>query len=226
MCQQMKVNTHSSSSELIPLHIQKNVTPFFQVTCDFITNLPMSNGFDSLMAMVDHDSSKGVICISCNKIIDVLQTAQFYIDHVYRRFELPESFLSDRGPQFNSLVFREIAWILGFKTFKSTAYHPQTNGETECINQKLEIYLWIFCSNNPETWNKLVSIIEFCHNQHLHSTTKQTPLHLIIKYKPKDIPLRFKKTHVSTAEEQLQLLREAWNKASTAHELARQWVAE
>jgi len=98
ICQQMKVNTHPSSPGLIPIKGQENVTPFFQVTCDFITNLPETEEFDSLMVVIDHGSTKGVISIPCNKTIDATLNAQNYIDHVYRRFGLPNSFLSDRGP--------------------------------------------------------------------------------------------------------------------------------
>jgi len=83
ICQQMKINTHPSSSGLIPIKGQKDTKSFSQVTCDFITDLPKSNGFDSLMVMVDHGSTKGVIFISCNKMIDATLTAQNYIDHIY-----------------------------------------------------------------------------------------------------------------------------------------------
>ena len=130
-CQQMKVNTHPIRPGLLSIQAQKGTLPFLQVTCNFITDLPMSDGYNSLMVVVDHRSLKGVICIPCNKTIDALQTAQFYIDNIYRRFGLPDSFLSDRGPQFNSLVFKEMARILGFKTLRSTTYHPQTDGDTE-----------------------------------------------------------------------------------------------
>ena len=109
ICQQMKVNTHPSSSSLIPIHANPAALPFSQVTCDFITDLPLSAGFDSLMVVVNHSSTKGVICIPCHKTIDAQTTAQNYIDHVFQHFGLPNSFLSDRGPQFSSRVFKEIA---------------------------------------------------------------------------------------------------------------------
>jgi len=109
ICQQMKVNTHPTSPGLIPVKGQKDTKPFSQVTCDFITDLLESDRFDSLMVVVDHGSTKGVISIPCNKTIDATLMAQNYIDHVYRHFGLPDSFLSDRGPQFSSQVFREMA---------------------------------------------------------------------------------------------------------------------
>jgi len=95
ICQQMKINTHPSSPGLILIKGQENTKPFSQVTCDFITDLPETEGFDSLMVMVDHGSTKGVISIPCNKMIDATLTAQNYINHVYQCFGLPNSFLSD-----------------------------------------------------------------------------------------------------------------------------------
>jgi len=226
ICQQMKVNTHPTSPGLIPIKGQKDAKPFSQVTCDFITDLPESDGFDSLMVVVDHGSTKGVISIPCNKTIDATLTAQNYIDHVYRRFRLPDSFLSDRGPQFSFQVFREIARLLGIKTLRSTAYHPQTNGETERVNQELEIYFRIFCSNNPRTWKQLNSLMEFSHNQKVHSTMKQTPFYLMMGYEPKDIPLAFDRTNAPTAEQRVKALNEARNEAAATHELARQKIVE
>jgi len=140
ICQQMKINTHPSSPGLISIKGQKNAKPFSQVTCNFITDLPESDGFDSLMVIVDHGSTKRVISIPCNKMIDATLMAQNYIDHMYRCFGLSNSFLSDHGPQFSSQVFREMAQLLEIKMLRSTAYHPQTDGEAERVNQELEIY--------------------------------------------------------------------------------------
>jgi len=147
ICQKMKVNMHSSAPSLFPIKAQTNTLLFSQVTCDFITGLPECNGFDSFMVMVNHGSLKELISIPCNKTIDATQTAQNYINHIYQWFGLPNSFLSDRGPQFNSRVFKEMMRLLGVKTLWSTAYHLQTDGETECVNQELEIYFQIFCTN-------------------------------------------------------------------------------
>jgi len=118
ICQQMKINTHPSSPGLIPIKEQKDMKSFSQVT--FITDLPESDGFDSLIVMIDHGSTKRVISIPCNKMIDAMLMAQNYIDHVYQCFRLPDSFLSDRGPQFSSQVFREMAQLLGIKMLRST----------------------------------------------------------------------------------------------------------
>jgi len=107
-----------------------------------------------------------------------------------------------------------------------TVYQPQTDGETERVNQELKIYFWIFCTNNPKMWKSLNLLMEFSHNQKVHSVMKQSLFYLIMGYEPKDIPLAFENTNTSAAEHRLKTLNEARNKASTAHELARQWMAE
>ena len=101
---------------------------------DFITNLPISNGFDSIFIVVDQGLSKGVILCPCNKMIDAEGTIKLYIDNVFIQFGLPDIIISDRGPQFTSNVFNGILDKIGIKHRMSTAYHPQTDGQTECYN--------------------------------------------------------------------------------------------
>ena len=83
----------------------------------------------------------------------------------------------------------------------STAYHPQTDGETKRVNQELEIYLRIFCSNNPETWKLYLPTAEFAHNQKHHSAIKNTPFFLMMGYHPRALPLTYLKSNVPTAEQ-------------------------
>jgi len=84
---------------------------------------------------------------------------------------------------------------------RSTVYHPQTDGATERVNQELEIYFQVFCSNNPRMWKLLNSLMEFSHNQKVHSTMQQTLFYLMMRYELKDIPLAFDKTNTPTAEQ-------------------------
>ena len=97
---------------------------------DFIMDLPMSKGYDSLLVVVDR-LSKAIILAPCNKTITAEETSQLYIDHIWKRTGLPKKVISDRGPQFASKVMRKIWEKLGVKSSLSTAFHPQTDGETE-----------------------------------------------------------------------------------------------
>jgi len=94
------------------------------------------------------------------------------------------------------------------------------------VNQELEIYFQIFCTNNPKTWKSLNPLMQFSHNQKVHLVTKQSPFYLMMGYEPKDIPLALENTNTPAAEQRLKTLKEARNKASTAHKLTRQRMAE
>ena len=107
---------------------------------------------DSIMVMVDHGSTKGIILEPCHKTIDALGTAEIILNSLYKRYGLPDKAISDHGPQFASRVFKELGKLLGIKLAMSTAHHPQTDGASERANQEIEAYLSIFCGNNPETW--------------------------------------------------------------------------
>jgi hypothetical protein len=139
-CQQMKVNTHPTVSPLSPI---KSITthPFAVPTMDFITDLPESKGFDSIMAMVDQNTTKGVTFIPTNKTVSMAEAACLFYKKVYMQFGLPGKIISDRDPCFVSNLFQELRKLLGVKLAMSTAYHPQMDGKTEQFNQELEIYL-------------------------------------------------------------------------------------
>lgn len=226
ICQQMKVNTHPTAPPLNPIPAAADALPFSTVTMDFITDLPASSGFDALYVVVDHDLSKGVVLIPCTKRIDALGTAQLYHDNVYKRFGLPQRIISDRGPQFASQVFQELCEKIGVKSSMSTAYHPQTDGQTERTNQEIEAYLRIYCGNHPEAWVEHLTDLEFSHNNRVHSVTKQTPFSLIMGYEPKAIPSANMETKAPALMDRLRELVKRRAEALAAHELARQLMAD
>jgi Integrase zinc binding domain len=223
-CQQMKVNTHPTAPPLSP--IKTMVTrPFELVTTDFITDLPENDGNDSIMVVVDHGLTKGVIFIPCNKTIDALGVANLYLQHVYTRFGLLEKIISDRDPRFASHLYQELGKLLGVKLAMSTIYHPQTDGETKRVNQELDVYLRMLCSNNPETWKQFLYTAEFAHNQKTHSSMKNSPFYLMMGYHPQAIPTTYERTNVPAAEQRIAQLLQAREEALATHELARQLMA-
>ena len=220
-CQQMKINTHPTAPPLNPIPADPNALPFQSVSMDFITDLPESSTYDSIMVIVDHDVSKGIILIPCRKTIDAFETAKLYLDQVYRRFGLPNSIISDRGPQFASRVFQLICERMGIKSKMSTAYHPQTDGQTERANQEVEAYLRIYCMTRPHDWADSLASIEFVHNSQVHSVTKTTPFHVIQGFTPKAIPDLVTMTDTPILSQRLRMINEVRREALAAHELAR-----
>ena len=197
----MKVNTHISAPSLAPIKADPYAYPFSTVTMNFITDLPESNGYNALYVVVDHDLTKAIVLIPCTKTIDAIGTARLYHNNIYRRFGLPNRIISDRGPQFSSQVFQEMNKRLGVTSSMSTAFHPQTDGQTERTNQEIEAYLQIYCSNHPETWTEHLLLMEFSHNNCIHSVTKQTPFSLLLGYQPQAIPHVIEDTNIPSLSE-------------------------
>ena len=226
ICQANKPNRHPTTPPLNPIPATDVHYPFQQVSIDFITDLPESNGYDSIMVVVDHGLTKGVIFIPCNKTIDAPGTAQLYYEHVYRRFGLPTKIISDRGPQFKSAFTAELGRLLGITLNISTAYHPQTDGSTERVNQELELYLRIFIEDQPGDWANRLIDAEIAHNNRTHSARGVSPFYLMMGYEPTLIPTTYPKTGKVSIQQHLIALQKARDEALAAHELARQVMAE
>ena len=112
---------------------------------DFITDLPTSKGYDSILTVVNRHS-KAIILSPCNKTITAEQMSQLLVDNVWKCTGFPKAIISDRGPQFTAQVTQELWRKLGIKQKLSTAFHPQMDGESERVNQEIEQYLRI-CGN-------------------------------------------------------------------------------
>ena len=89
-------------------------------------DLSESEGFNSIMVIVDHGLSKGVILTPCSKTgLTAPHTAQLYIDNIYTHFGLPNKMISDHGPQFDSQFWKELCEALQIKHAMTTAFHPK-----------------------------------------------------------------------------------------------------
>ena len=203
----MKVNTHLTVPALSPIP-SVCTCPFQQLSINLITNLPSSHGYDSLMVMVDHGLSKGVILIPCNKTLDAKGVADLFFKNVFLCFRLHDYLISDWGPQFASAFAAELARILKYDLKLSTAYHPQTDGEMEWVNQEVETYLWMFCQGQPDKWSELIPMAEFAHNSATHSSTQKSPFSLILRYEPRDY-LKIGQMFLPSLENRLTLLEQA-----------------
>ena len=193
-CQAAKVNTHPTVSGLSPLAVEHPL-PFSSILVDLITGLPVFHGYDSVMVMVDHGLMKGVIYCPCTKNIDSEGVAQLFFTNIFPQFGLHSKVISNRGPQFASAFAQELARLLQYNIALSTAYHPQTDGETEQVNQEQETYLRLFASNKPKEWSKILPMAEFVHNSATHSITQRTPFSLMMGYEPQAYPLLAKPSY-------------------------------
>src|SRR6266571_3208375 len=222
VCQQFKVNTQPSKPSLVPIDVLSSRV-FGQVGIDFMTDLPESEGYDSIMVTVDHGLSKGVILTPCSKKgLTAEHTARLYIDNIYSRFGLPDKLISDCGPQFNSEFWKELCAALQIKHAMTTAWHSQTNGGTEHVNREIQLFLSVFCINNPSSWVAALKKAKFIYNNCTHADQTQTPFKLWYGQAPRAISTAFDYLDYPKTKECLALvaaLLQQWqNDAHIAHE--------
>jgi hypothetical protein len=182
-CQQSKHNNRKEAGELRPTEIPDR--PWQHITIDLITDLPKSKGYDSILVIVDK-FSKMVRYIPCTKKITAQETAQ-HLARLYDLIGIPEKIISDRGPQFAAKYTQELNRLLGIETALSTAYHPQTDGQTERVNQELENYLRMYCGTTPTQWVDWLSLAEAAHNGRYHTSTGMTPHMIVYGYDKKTL---------------------------------------
>jgi transposase InsO family protein len=115
------------------------------ISVDFIVELPESHGYDAIMCVIN-SLTKRAHFILMHTTINVEGTALLFLKEVWKHHGTPRAVVSNRGPQFIAAFTCELYKLLGIKLAMSTAYHPQTDGQTEHINQELEGYLCIFTS--------------------------------------------------------------------------------
>lgn len=114
VCQQFKVNTHPMKPSLFPIPSGSSRL-FGSLGMDFMTDLPVStDGFDSIMVVVDHGISKGTVMVLTTKTgLTAQRTAQLFLDNVYARFGLPDEILTDQEPQFDSEFWKVLMKLIG-----------------------------------------------------------------------------------------------------------------
>ena len=141
---------------------------------DFITKLPVVVGKDVILVVYNR-LSKMTHFVATTEGTSAEGLARLFRDNVWKLHGLPESVVSDRGPQFAAELTKELNWMLGIKTKLLTAFHPQTDGQTEWMNQELEQYLQFFVEHRQKNWPEWLAAAEFAVNNKVHTATKVSP---------------------------------------------------
>jgi hypothetical protein len=172
LCNRTKVQCQRPISELHPSETPD--APWEVISVDFIVELPESHGYNAIMCVVD-SLTKRTHFIPMHTTINTEGTALLFLKEVWKHHGTPRVVVSDRGPQFVAGFTRKLYKLLGIKLALSTAYHPQTDGQTEHVNQVIEGYLHTFTSRRQDDWDGLLPMGEFYYNNTKHSSTQQTP---------------------------------------------------
>jgi len=180
-CQQCKSDNAASPGLLQPLPIPERI--WCDVSMDFIDGLPLSNGKSVIMVVVDR-LSKAAQFIALAHPYSALTVAQAYLDHVFKLHGCPNSIVSDRDVVFTSAFWKDFFTLQGVELKMSSAYHPQSDGQTEVVNRCLENYLRCMCHARPEQWSKWLALAEYWYNTNYHTSSKMTPFEVVYGQPP------------------------------------------
>jgi hypothetical protein len=174
-CQQTKVYPSKPHGRLQP--IPPSSIPWEEITADLIVALPESNGYDSILVVVDRFTKRSHFIATTSRLAAEGEAQLFYRE-IWKHHGYPKKIITDRGAQFAAKYTVELNRLLGIQTALSTAYHPQTDGQTERVNQELELYLRLYTNYMQNDWYDWLPSAEFAYNNRIHSSTKHTPFFL------------------------------------------------
>ena len=181
VCQKTKPQRHTPIGLLQPIPIPSQ--PFEVVSMDFIPELPVSNGFDNVLVIVDK-LTKYAIFIPTTVKINEIDSARLFFKHVITKFGIPRQIISDRDTRWRGDFWKEICRLMGMKRSLTTSYHPQADGQTEVMNQALEISIRAYVGPERDDWSDLLDVLALSYNSSPHTATGFAPAYLLRGYHP------------------------------------------
>ncbi|CAI7836990.1 unnamed protein product, partial [Closterium sp. NIES-54] len=209
-CQRMKSSKQKKTGLLQPLPVPEQ--PWQVVRLDFITGLPStSRGHDSILVVIDKFSKMGHF-IPTNATATAEATARLFFDRIITIHGIPATLISDRDSKFMSKLWKELMGLLGTKLAMSSAYHPQTDGQTERLNQVVEQLLRTACKDDVSHWDTQLPTLEFAYNNASHAAIGKTPFFLCYGREPLTPQQPTTPAHVQAAHEFVTTMQQLWEK--------------
>lgn len=181
-CQRVKASNQHPAGLLHPLPIPER--RWTTVTMDFIVDLPITDtGKNAILVFCDK-LTKMAHFVPCKTTCDSVEASELFLEHVYKLHGLPEVMVHDRGTQFHSQFWTHFYKECGVKQATSSAYHPETDGQTERINRVLEDYLRHYVNKYQDDWHKLLKFAEFAYNNAKQESLGVSPFRLNYGFDP------------------------------------------
>lgn len=181
ICQQAKPTHIHPAGLLQPLPIPEGA--WRDISLDFIEGLPKVDGYSVILVVVDR-FTKYAHFMALKHPYTASSVALVLYDNVFKLHGMPQSMVSDRDKVFTSSLWKELFKVEGVSLLQSTTYHPQTDGQTERVNQCLEMYLLCAISETPRKWKSWLPQAEFWYNTSFHSALQCSPFKALYGYDP------------------------------------------
>ena len=183
-CQRNKTEALQPAGLLQPLAVPSQV--WVDISIDFIEGLPKVGGKSVILTVVDR-FSKYAHFIALGHPYTAASVARAFFDGIVRLHGFPTSIVSDRGPVFTGHVWRDLFKMAGVKLRMSTAFHPQTDGQSEVVNKVIAMYLRCVTGDRPHAWVDWLSWAEYCYNTSFHTALRATPFEVVYGRPPPPI---------------------------------------
>ena len=171
-CQRDKPSRHRRYGQLEPLEVPYR--PWSSISMDWIVDLPESNGYTQIWVIVDRFTTMSHL-IPLRTKTSAKDIAQIFRKEIWKTHGLLTDIVSDRDTKITSHFWQVLMDLLGIKAKLSTAFHPETDGQTERVNQTIEQYLRHYCSWKQDDWDELLPMAEFAYNSAKSETTGISP---------------------------------------------------
>ncbi|SPC67975.1 uncharacterized protein UHOD_12199 [Ustilago sp. UG-2017b] len=181
-CRRIKAVWHKPYGHLKSLPVPPH--PWSSVSMDLIEQLPPSSDFTAILVVVDCLTKMAIFVPTTNEL-DAPELAKLFLRHVYSKHGLPTSIVSDRGSEFTSHFWCSLSTLLGIENHFSSAYHPQSDGQTEHVNQVLKQFLRGYSNHLQTDWSDLLPLAEFSYNNAEHASAQLTPFFANYGYHPR-----------------------------------------
>ncbi|QRW22121.1 Retrotransposable element Tf2 protein [Rhizoctonia solani] len=194
--------------------------PFHTISYNFITGFPKSQGHNAILVVIDSFSKFGHF-IPTSKKVTSKGLADLFVTHIWKLHGLPIKTISDRGTTFTRKFLWALYQRLGIKPSFSSAYHPESNGQTERVNQFIEFYLRSYIAANHSDWTTWLPLVEYAYNNAKHASTGKTPFELVYRRNPVMNPSNVP-ANVPEADEVADTLAWEWKEAKSALRLSKE----
>ncbi|KAF8749921.1 hypothetical protein RHS01_09702 [Rhizoctonia solani] len=216
-CQQIRKPKYMS---LPPQPLELPTRPWQHVSYDMIVDLPKDRNNNSILVIVDSFTKYGIF-VKCSKKLKAPKLAELFLENVRKHHGMLEKTISNRGRVFNNKFLWALYKRLGIDPHFSSAYHPQSNGQTEQVNPSIKHFLRAYSGINQRDWTKWLPMAEFAYNNAIHSSTGKTPFKALYGWEPRLTPSNVP-TDVPEADDLAQTMEAQWKEVESALRQAKQ----